>query len=328
MRDYAYNCLTCGKACTKRIKPSQESNPPKYCCNKCKFETSSRLRQVRFEQDVACHQCGKQFRRTVGPKEKQNKLFCSVGCAGLYARLKNGCEKAEHITQPCEHCGKEFSYKWRQSREKKRFCSRTCAQQVVAPGYTKEQRLAKWIAELGEEAGREKYAEFEKKLYAAVAGPNNAMYGKHHTEKTRDQISNNLKEAHETGRIKLNFAGYRGEYKGIKFRSLLEYSFLCELEKEGLDITTDVVPEPVDLRVPWFDIDGTSHTYYPDFLVKSKKTVYEVKPECWVNASSVQLKAAAATRFCEERNLIFQIITPPGLTYEMLPSRDDLKVYR
>lgn len=67
----------------------------------------------------------------------------------------------------------------------------------------------------------------------------------------------------------------KGYYKGLFFRSLLEYSFMKHLESENVDLHNDVDYECFQVS---YEFDGHKRTYRPDFYVKSRAIVYEVKP--------------------------------------------------
>ncbi len=95
----------------------------------------------------------------------------------------------------------------------------------------------------------------------------------------------------------------KGTYKGLFFRSLLEYSFMKHLESLGLDLHSHVSYEKIRIKV------DENHTYCPDFFVMTTGTIYEVKPSRLSKIDSNITKFEAARKFCIEQNLAFCVIT-------------------
>lgn len=95
----------------------------------------------------------------------------------------------------------------------------------------------------------------------------------------------------------------KGTYKGLFFRSLMEYSFMKHLEGLGLDLATDVEYETI--RVPLDE----GHTYCTDFYVPSHKKVYEVKPSKVALSELNQRKFDAARKHLTDLGLEFSVVT-------------------
>lgn len=362
MRDYEFNCSNCDKHCHKRIKPSQEENPPKYCSNKCKFEHRSKLRTVWSERIVQCSWCDSSLTRLlrfddVGP------FYCDKFCAGKHIRVRNGAQEMLDLTTTCEFCDNEFSYKWKQSNPKRRFCSRKCSTKATAQGNRGDEALLRrWTERHGAERAREMLEEHKIKSSLVNSGERNGMFGRTHTDEAKraisekctgiphpckgktfvefhgperarelgEQHSAKLKQGFLEGRItpSCNHAN-SGTYKGLAFRSLLELQFLLQLESEGVELSSgDVVVEPKDMRIPWIDADGIHHVYIPDFFVRSRRTLYEVKPEKFIDNDDVQLKALAAREFCSSLGIDYEFISPLGMRRSNLPQLDQLTLSR
>ncbi len=101
-----------------------------------------------------------------------------------------------------------------------------------------------------------------------------------------------------------------GKYKGMLFRSLYEYSYYKSLERQGIDICSDVVYEPLEIS---YRVPGKTRTYHPDFLVRSTGLLVEVKcsRELSRNKGSRirHAKFVAAEKYCEDNGLRFVILT-------------------
>lgn len=97
-----------------------------------------------------------------------------------------------------------------------------------------------------------------------------------------------------------------GTYKGIRFRSLLELSFMKHLERQGIDVKG---VEYETLSVPY---EGGN--YAPDFYVPAKKTVYEVKHSSALRDEKNLQKFAAATAYFAERGMQYSVVTEKHFT--------------
>lgn len=100
----------------------------------------------------------------------------------------------------------------------------------------------------------------------------------------------------------------KGYYKGHFFRSLLEYSFMKHLEREGLSLDVDVDYE--NFIVPYV-LEGRERTYRNDFYVPSKQVVYEVKPSYVLKRVSAinDAKWVAARAHLQQQGIEFQVVT-------------------
>lgn len=190
--------------------------------------------------------------------------------------------------------------------------------------------LETWVSKFGEDEARRLYEEHKTHCSAANFGSKNGMFGKRHADSSRQKMSEfrvgkshaemwgvEKAEAYRLhlqeimsgsgnpmfGKTSSGGRSVKGRYKGLFFRSLLEYSFMKYLEAEGWDLTRDVEYEKIRVRV------NETMTYCPDFHVPSTKTVYEVKPFKVSLSVTNQLKFEAAQRVLGEQGLSFRVMT-------------------
>jgi hypothetical protein len=116
------------------------------------------------------------------------------------------------------------------------------------------------------------------------------------------------------GKIPLRAGGrYLGWYKGIYFRSLLEYAFLKKRESDGESLSSDAFrAEP--LRIP-FLFEGTRRTYIPDFVDFQSRKIFEIKPRFLVENPLVSAKICAAQKFCKQNNFELVVVTEHDVAY-------------
>jgi hypothetical protein len=180
------------------------------------------------------------------------------------------------------------------------------------------------------------YNQWREKISELTSGENNPMYGRHdhvHGLKrfANEKIGKTLEEIHGIeealeirrkrsiafqgeknpafGKVYTNAGkSIKGHYKGIFFRSLLEYSFIKHLESLGIDIHKDLDYECFQVK---FMFENICRTYKPDFYVISQKIVYEVKPFYVLkHTPALQLaKWDAMRNFLNEQKIKFEIIT-------------------
>ncbi len=84
--------------------------------------------QNRQPQERTCDQCGKAF-LSIWARTKGRAIdrFCSNACKSRWRRAQG----LDNVTRTCERCGQPFTVNKYQAT---RFCSRTCAAQVVHTG--------------------------------------------------------------------------------------------------------------------------------------------------------------------------------------------------
>lgn len=137
--------------------------------------------------------------------------------------------------------------------------------------------------------GIEKSEKLRKQFSIRVSGEGNPAFGKNYKNGGRS---------------------IKGYYKGLFFRSLLEYSFMKHLENQGFNLIKDVDYEC--FHVP-YKLNDRNRTYTIDFYVKLINTVYEVKPNYQIKiikeTDILSIKIKSAQNFFSERNIIFSIVT-------------------
>ena len=133
-----------------------------------------------------------------------------------------------------------------------------------------------------------------------------------------------------------NIKKYRGNHKGIIYRSLWELRFMryCDSTPSILEWASE------ELIIPYRSpIDGKKHRYFPDFWLKVKtaegeikQSVIEIKPKIQTKPPKQKNKVTrkylrevktwgvneakwkAAEAFCKDRDWKFKIITEKDLT--------------
>ena len=133
-----------------------------------------------------------------------------------------------------------------------------------------------------------------------------------------------------------NIKKYRGNHKGIIYRSLWELRFMryCDNTPSILEWASE------ELIIPYRSpVDGKKHRYFPDFWLKVKtaegeikESVIEIKPKIQTKPPKKRSKVTrkylrevktwgineakwkAAEAFCKDRDWSFKIITEKDLT--------------
>lgn len=227
------------------------------------------------------------------------------------------------------------------SKKPRRFCSKSCSNKSRHASGNLRSRgdsnpmhgrtiYEAWVQKFGEEEANRRLVAYKEKCKISNTGDSNGMFGKNHTETSRSKMSNAVlgksleqrwgqeKAEQYKNRLRLTMSGagnpmygktssggrsVKGTYKGLFFRSLMEYSFMKHLEGLGLDLATDVEYETI--RVPLDE----GHTYCTDFYVPSHKKVYEVKPSKVALSELNQRKFDAARKHLTALGLEFSVVT-------------------
>lgn len=184
-------------------------------------------------------------------------------------RLKEERQKANLRSYKCEQCNQQFA---RRSARKFRFCCKRCANA--------------WTFAHG------------RKM------PNSL--GSKHSMETRIKMSESAIKRLQDHPDTNHSYGIKGWYKGIFFRSSYEYFFMKRLEREGVSLRDDVSVEPFRIR---YEFDNVEKHYVPDFLVKSRNVLYEVKSSYSKQGNENEAKFHAAIEFCSQRGMTFEVVT-------------------
>lgn len=237
-------------------------------------------------------------------------------------------------SQRCEleSCSNVFVRK----NKTQRFCSRSCARKTQTHLNSKT-TFEWWVEKFGLEEANSRLLKLKEHQSNTRRGEANGMYRKEHNPLSKAQMSfkrrgksyedilgfersqQRKKDLSERmkgtknpmfGRVSQPSVqtrfGISGHYKGIFFRSLYEYSFLKHLECNQVDLRQDVCYET--FRIP-FKHENQDRTYHTDFFVKSRKIVYEVKPQGLLQGSLNQAKFEAAIIFLRKSGFQFKVVT-------------------
>lgn len=125
---------------------------------------------------------------------------------------------------------------------------------------------------------------------------------------------NRLRRAQQiAGRIKERGYQYKTGYVELP-RLGIKLLYRSSYEKLGLlllDMMEEVMYIEVEtLRIPYVDVDNRVKIYLPDWLVwlgSGRKLVIEVKPECFLNDSTILRKAQAAYLWAKKHNATYCI---------------------
>lgn len=137
-----------------------------------------------------------------------------------------------------------------------------------------------WIEKYGEEEAQKMLVAYKAKKQEQTTGKNNPMYGR-----VTPQGAGN---------------GWKGWYKDQYFRSLREVTFMIELDSKGIEWES-----AEKIKIPYL-INGVERTYRPDYLVGNR--VIEIKPVKLHKTLTIEAKAQAATLYCQERGLEYELI--------------------
>ena len=99
---------------------------------------------------------------------------------------------------------------------------------------------------------------------------------------------------------------FKGWYKGWFFRSLKELSYVLLCEKNGLKWRT---AETDEFSVTYTDLYGKKKKHWADLFVDDH-IIVEVKPIKHQKGKTVQLKAEAMKKFCEEKGYTYMMVAP------------------
>lgn len=210
-----------------------------------------------------------------------------------------------------------------------------------------------WQKRYGD-AWEERWNAWRKKMSEVTSGDKNPMYGRHDhvhglQKFAREKVGKTLEEVHGVevakqlrekrsatakgsnnpayGKVYVNGGkSVKGYYKGLFFRSLLEYSFMKYLETIGVDLHVDVDYECFQTH---FIHEGCERTYKPDFYVRSHNVVYEVKPFYVLkNVPELQtIKWNAMRELLGTRGIEFRVVTDadfPKIAFDLARQDPDV----
>lgn len=152
-----------------------------------------------------------------------------------------------------------------------------------------------WTEKYGKEEAEKREFQRRKKLSETMSGEGNPMYGK--------------PSPRPAG------GGVKGWYHDHFFRSLRELTYMLFLVENNKEWKS---AEATELRIHYVNpYTSKNATYVADFLVEDKFLV-ECKPKNLQDTRINQAKTEAAEKFCQENDLIYQIIDPDVITWKKL----------
>ena len=236
----------------------------------------------------------------------------------------------------CPSCGKQIEYKGRLAFNnacKNNSNCKTCTAILnsrkmhaeIAEGTRKNPFFGKSHSDKSKRLISEKSLLARKDGRVDTSGEKNGMYGKHIPSEKKGKTFINLYGEEKAALLKNQMSknssgknnpmfgkpspngsgnGWSGYYNNYYFRSLLELSFIINMaERFNFELKS---AESIRIR---YSIDGRDRNYIPDFIVNNKYLV-EIKPKKLVNSQIVKLKKDAAILYCNEKRLVYKIISP------------------
>lgn len=277
-------------------------------CPKCSNQISY-SNQVAFYKAVknqqACMSCSK-------TKDIPLTRTCPQCMETINYRNKGNRQSAEKYKKICRKCSLKnrdfagsnnpFYGKKHTDAVKKKISKFNSEERVLSDSWLREakQRISKvcntkplyeiWLEKYGVEEADARMAKCKLKHSMNSKGEKNNMFGK-----PAPQGSGN---------------GWSGWYNEWYFRSLRELSYMINvIEKYGY-----VWKTPGNtLKIPYVDHLGQLRTYFPDFVINNEKVI-EIKPKKLHSSPKNIAKRKAAEKFCQTRNMTYEIIDPDVLS--------------
>jgi len=152
-----------------------------------------------------------------------------------------------------------------------------------------------WVKKHGKIVADIKLEEYKNKISLATSGKNNPMFGR-----PSPKGSGN---------------GWKGHYKGIYFRSLLELSFLVNyIDRFNMSFESG---EKAKWAINYITPMGKPGTYFADYII-NRKYMVEIKPKKLINTPLIKAKTIAAKDFCNKNNIKYKIFEPIKLDKQSL----------
>lgn len=257
-----------------------------------------------FDQK-SCALCGVMFLPI-----RESSRFCSISCSNI-ARAK------PPVKRSCAICKVDFSTK----SKKQICCSRKCGRALSETTIDKAAfRAAISAGKTGKPHAGVPHSEKTKlilseKTKIRMRNPEtNPFFGKKRTAESREKQSRTRLERIISG----EYTGWfkRGTFESVKgglvnFRSSREENLAQSLDDDVSVVSFQHEP----LSIPYYRTEGgRKHLryYIPDFLVTyfdGRKVLFEVKPQCFVDADINLAKFSAAREFCKRKGWEFQVWT-------------------
>lgn len=291
----------------------------KYCSSKCK-KAQQYLNQNQIMKKQ-CQNCKQEFET-----RKEKTVFCSISCS-------NSNRTNDEVTLICKECNQSFTKPY--ILRDVLFCSRSCA--------TTHQNKIMYAE--GNDIIRNKISETQKDQFSSgkrihsflgknltdehkenisktriengsAAGENNPMFGKHHSNKTREKQSQIRTDKILNGEYHKWFS--RGKTYSHKmgrefyFQSSWERDFISKIDSDKSISSFYTTPFSID-----YVYLEHKRKYIPDLmLTKNNQTfIVEIKPSCFLEAKINLAKFKAAKEYCDEKGFIFEVWTEKSNPY-------------
>lgn len=282
-----------------------------YCSIKCSKKEEYNRNKDRYE--IICQCCGKLFKTS-----KEQTRLCSRACINIATKKHND------VIKECKECKEEFVTSYiKRDRE---FCKRSCATIYMNKNRTEEtnikisetiknqfasgERIHAFTGKSLTKQHKQRISE-ERIRKGSGAGKNNPMYGKNHSIKTKEQIS-------ETRTIKILNGDYnrwfcKGVYHSCKLNKDIHYKSSwekCALQFLDLEPTIFIfIYEPFSIA---YYYNNNKRHYIPDLLITykdGKQKLIEIKPSYYIDAEINQAKFKAAQEYCDSKGILFEVWT-------------------
>lgn len=247
---------------------------------------------LRHKCEVRCDQCEKEFKRRYGILLNSRKNFDN----------KDLCQSCSRRYRPRYSYFSEYNKNQKGKTLEERLGTEKAVltKKKIKQAFTGEKnpnyggkfsRFEKAIEyntgkTYEEKFGKEKADEIKKKLSDKTKGENNPMYGK-----PSPQGSGN---------------GWKGHYKGIYFRSMLELYYLVYLDENKIEFENGEMKKH---SIP-YEINGVKRNYFPDYFLVNTQEYIEIKPHRLVNSFQNSLKFDAAKKLLGKK---FTILTEKNI---------------
>lgn len=150
------------------------------------------------------------------------------------------------------------------------------------------------------------HSDYMKSMYKNDKEAMIAKHNKGHTEETRKMHSEKIKLMILEGKFTPNSNNRRTwkriEFNGIKFRSSWELKFYRYCLEKQLPV------EYESLRLK-YKFKDNNHVYITDFIDRTNKVLYEVKPNSLLEDDRVKAKEDAALKWCNKNGYEYKFIT-------------------
>lgn len=253
----------------------------------CSLRCGQRLRPKLRYTEIGCLQCETKFERYIGNIHERN--FCSRDCMNLHRR--------EHPELWPDNSNAM------NTPEAKISSKKTLQRLRESPDFV-HPRLGKHHSEETKKLISEHHKET-----GCVDGENNGMFGRNHTQASRDAMSETRTKRmiegkyKEYGRNKHQCGTYSSSKMSREFWYRSSWELAC---MKHLDASEDVTAwEYESMRIPYY-YENHKRWYVPDFLVMFKddhREMWEVKPQEFVETMASKLKQEAALKYCSENDV-------------------------